>query len=190
MALASPLLAPDYFMRLTLMAPAPLAIALAFVLARRAYEGRPAWPAAVVLAASVLSAVVPLSFLLRPMVSEAGIAELAAMKEAVNEKPGTVVVARHGLEFWAAYFLHAPVRTGPGKEEDLAKFDRVLVLMEVDGPMRGPGPGSGGRRPGPPMRGDGPMGPGGFGAPVKLGPSLVKGRVFILAEHAMAEQRP
>ncbi len=187
MALASPLLAPDYFMRLTLMAPAPLAVALAFVFAQRSRAGGSAWPAIVALAASVVSAAVPLSFLMRPMVSEAGIAELAAMREVVNETPGTVVVARHGLEFWAAYFLHTSVRTAPAKPAELAKFERVLVLDEIDGPTRHMGPGGpGGRGPrsgGPPEFGaSGHPGFGsiGTGPPERVGPPLIRGAIYTL----------
>jgi hypothetical protein len=197
MALASPLLAPEYFMRLALMAPAPLSIALAFVLARRVRDERPARPAVVLLAASAASAVLPLSFLLRPMVSEQGIAEFRAMSATVQETPGTVVVARHGLEFWASYFLHCPVRTAPGKAADLAAFPRVLMLVEVDGgPGPGPrrGPAGGPERPRPrgpdgqrgpvQMDGPGPMGGPGHIPASLLGARVFEGTVFTLAERA------
>jgi hypothetical protein len=203
MLLASPLLSGDYFMRLSLMAPAPLAVALAFVLTRRSSRGRHPWPAVAILGASVLSALVPLTFLVRPMISRDGVTELAAMKPVVGEHPGTVVIARHGLEFWAAYFLHANVRTGPGQPAELARFGRILQLTEIDNPMgRGPGgprgpnmrpPGMGPPGMGPPRddrppraRDDGPMPMPGFGPsvgpPMRLGPPLYRGKVFSLAE--------
>ncbi len=53
------------------------------------------------------------------------------------------------LEWWAAYFLHTPVREGKVPDGAHDKYERVMILEQVGG-MGGPpgmmgGPGGGGR---------------------------------------------
>ena len=55
-----------------------------------------------------------------------------------------IVIARHGLQWWAGYFLKVPVREEHATQEQLAKYDRVYVLSEKKGGMDRGGPPGGG----------------------------------------------
>jgi hypothetical protein len=194
MLLACPLLAGEYAMRLSLMAFAPAALAAVFVLAPLARRPR-AWTLGVAgaLAASALALSVvagqfvdargrggrggPDGLFKGPVIPEGSDAELIAMRPLIADPAKTLVVARHGLQWWAGHLLHTPVRnTVP--DDAFTKYDRVLQLVEVGGRggpqgfggprgFGGPqGPDGGGGFDGPPRRGGfgGPDGPPGFGA--------------------------
>lgn len=71
------------------------------------------------------------------------------MRGIVPMDGSAVVIARHGLQWWAGYFLKTPVREEHATKEQLEKYERVFVLTEkrsgrFDGqtgrPMGGPGP--------------------------------------------------
>ena len=83
--------------------------------------------------------------------------ELKSLRESIPNPTKTLVVARHGLEWWAGFVLHTPVRMGQIPSNAFEKYDRVLILESID--IRGPGgPGGLGGR-------GGPGGSGGFGGP-------------------------
>ena len=85
------------------------------------------------------------------MIPDGSDEELIAMRALIGDPDKTLVVARHGLQWWAGHFLHTPVRnTLP--DDAFTKYDRVLQLVEVGG--RGGSRGLGG-----------PEGPGGFDGP-------------------------
>ena len=86
-----------------------------------------------------------------PVIPDGSDEELIAMRALIGDPDKTLVVARHGLQWWAGHFLHTPVRnTLP--DDAFTKYDRVLQLVEVGG--RGGARGLGG-----------PDGPGGFDGP-------------------------
>jgi hypothetical protein len=171
--LTCPLLSGEYLMRFALMAPVPLAIAVAYLLVRRTVEGRRTWPTVVVAGAALgsgLAGFAP-SFLPTPpnrsgtmqtgerpprggplfmqVVSDEGAAELRELRPLIPDPKRTLVVARHGLEWWAAFLLHTPVRQGRPPDDSFDRYERVLLLVERGPPHNrasgGPGPG--------PMRG-------------------------------------
>lgn len=88
------------------------------------------------------------------------------MRSLIAAPARTLIVARHGLQWWAGHYLHTPVRnTIP--EDAFAKYERVIRLVEVRGMGpggRGPGPGGFDRFDGP-RAGDRPPGSPEFDGP-------------------------
>lgn len=177
LVLACPLVSGEYFMRLTLMAPLPASILLAFLFVHRTRRARSNWPALVLSAASVATVLAALGAFPSPrddrmpsttsrpfartnatpgppaggrppIIDERGADELREMRSLITDSPRTVVLASHGVEWWAGFLMHVPVRESQVDASAIAKYDRVLMLVEA-------------RRPGP-MR-DGPGGRGGPG---------------------------
>lgn len=176
MLLACPLISGEYAHRLSLMAfvPAALSAVLAFAPLARTPRGR--WPGIAVAAATAALAVVPVvrglsdahastrrgpdQLVKTPVIPDGSDAELISMRAVIADPDKTLVVARHGLQWWAGHFLHTPVRNSV-PDDAFTKYDRVLQLVEIGG--RGGAPGGFGGPPdgfgaGPPPRfdGDGP----------------------------------
>ena len=141
--LTLPLLNPDYGMRLSIMAPVPLALVLAYLLSMRgaAVSVARGWRAAispmlcgVVFAASIASGTVagrgPMGM---QLVSAGGLAELRAWRDEVNIGGPIVVAARHGMEFWAAFGLDCDARLERLKATDFDRYKRLYVLVQKRG---------------------------------------------------------
>ena len=100
--------------RFTFMLPVPAGTILGFVLARRAVDGRSPWPGRVVFAGAMVVAslsVLNAGRLVEPPQIDLDAAEdLRDMRIQIPEPASTLVIAPHGLEWWAGYFLHTPVR--------------------------------------------------------------------------------
>lgn len=152
--LTLPLLNPDYGMRLSIMAPVPLALVLAYLLSMRgaAVSVARGWRAAisptlcgVVFVASIASGAVagrgPMGM---QLVSADGLTELRGWRDEVNIGGPIVVAARHGVEFWAAFGFDCDARLERLKGTDFDRYRRLYVLVQKrGGGMRGP-PGMGG----------------------------------------------
>ncbi|MBN8598413.1 MAG: hypothetical protein J0L78_12145 [Planctomycetes bacterium] len=83
------------------------------------------------------------------VVSDEAVPEFRSMRGIVPMDGSAVVIARHGLQWWAGYFMKTPVREEHATKEQLEKYERVFVLTEkrsgrgggpMDRPMGGPGP--------------------------------------------------
>lgn len=70
-------------------------------------------------------------------------AEMVSLREHIPNPEKTLIVAAHGVEWWAAFYLHTPVRMGQIPKNAYDRYDRVLVLQSRGGPGGG-GPGGGG----------------------------------------------
>lgn len=156
--LTCPLLNPEYGMRLSIMAPVPAALVLAFLLSRPRSAGASAdgWRSAIppslcgmLVIASIASGIVA-GRRARDMqlISEEGLAELRSWRDEVNAGGPGVVAARHGLEFWAAFALDCDARLDRLSADDFDRYRRRYVLVQdrgagrlaVPGPPDGPGP--------------------------------------------------
>lgn len=126
----------SHFYRLLLMAPIPAALLLAFVNRRQTVRGESLWPTAVLLSLAVAAAVQSAWMVPPRVVDERLAGELVELRSQVPEPGTTLVIAPHGLEWFAGYFLHTPVRQGPYgtvHRQDLpadsfARYRRVLFL--------------------------------------------------------------
>jgi hypothetical protein len=107
--------------RLRFMLPVPAGTVLGFVLARRAVDGRPAWPGRVVLAGAMAVAMLSVlnagRLVARPQIDLDAAEDLRDMRIQIPEPEATLVIATHGLEWWAGYFLHTPVRVASMEPE-------------------------------------------------------------------------
>lgn len=189
--LTCPLLPGEYAMRVGLIAITPAALTLLFFLvapSNAGLEDSPArWrrraeralraigPAALILG-SLASAPASRVFGPHQMISAGGLAELRAWREELGTSLRDIVVARHGLEWWAGFAMHSAVRVHQLKASDVGKYERLFILRELrpTGPERdrdrGPPPDSDHRRP-----------PGGAGGPdgmMSLGPIPSTARVI------------
>ncbi len=107
-----------------------------------------------------------------PIISEDAFAELQTLAAKVTQPGRTLVVARHGLEWWTAWALRTHVAQSRAlSAEDWQDYEEVLFIQEKGGPGGSRSFGPEGRRP-PGRRDDrgmfaGP--PGGFGGGPPLG---------------------
>lgn len=161
MILACPLINGEYFMRFVLMSPVPGSIVVAYMLCGlnglERYRSRfTAAAAAAVLA--IVPVVVGTPGLLRVRVADEAVPELKALARFAPDAAGaghTLVVAPHGLQYWAGHFMHAAGRLDRVPDDAREKYQRVFVLQQRGGGV-GSSPGGG-----PGRRQTGPGGPGG-----------------------------
>ena len=162
----------DAMGRLALVAMVPGAIALLLSIARGPSGARGAWPAWVVAASVPITAPPAIAFASRPSIDPGSMVELRAMRDLVPEHRRALLVARHGLEFWANQAIDVNTRQSGIPADAFTRYDRVLVLVEmrrfdpIEGDRREPGrprrfgiAAEGDRRGGPPRMGP----PGGEG---------------------------
>jgi hypothetical protein len=209
MLLVCPWLNPEYAQRLNLMAPVPVGIVFAFLGARLAVprdavsptrlEAAPRAPrgaAGVRAAASwIVAAGVTWGAIHSiiadpthgPVISQPQLQELFALRSRIPAPRTTLVIAGHGLEWWAGYALHTPVRSQQVPEDAFTRYSRVVVLRMREGADSAGGRGfdGPGRRGGPSGRG-GPGGPRGASEPAVTVPSgaqrVYQGESFELFE--------
>ena len=169
--MVAPIWTREYSMRLSLMASFPAAIAATYILCSwlacalgrgdagslvRRSRVRLAVGIATLLGATAVTSTtlaVGLAGLSTPrhqVVSEQELTDLRelsaflATKHSGQDKQRLLVVARHGLEWWAGYILGTPVRLDKVPEDAATKYDYVYILAGGSN-ERGP-------RGGPPMR--------------------------------------
>jgi hypothetical protein len=106
------------YARFLLMAYVPAAMILAFVMARRAVSGASPWPGRALLVATLVVAVVSPwrtwnSLPQEILITNSSAEELREVGGLIADPAATLVVASHGLEWWAGFLLNTPVRQGP-----------------------------------------------------------------------------
>lgn len=143
--LASPFFGQEWSARLSVMALIPTAVVLAFLLTHLR-----SWIATFVLTAGVLvlivfSVMVSSGPGFRPAgISEASYGELHQLRDLIAQPEETLVLARHGLEWWAAWVLETDVGQRPDLEPEVwDQYAEILFLEQIAG-SAGYGPGGGG----------------------------------------------
>ena len=159
LALTGPWVQGDVLPRFGLLAVIPGTLAGLFVLAH--LPGR--WlRGALALALSVLTVLATLPLLRyggRPIISEAAYGELRELAATIEKPQRTLVVARHGLEWWTAWTLHTHISQARAlTAADWKAYETVLFL---EGGGGGPGGFGGPGFGGPGFAGPGFAGPGG-----------------------------
>ena len=152
--LVFPLLNPEYAQRLNLMASVPVGIVFTFILTRVVMAQPPRfvsalwppsrnmWRAAVawMIAGSVsYGAIHSISGTSTPgpVLNQAELSELFDMRGEISEPRTTLIVAAHGVQWWAGHALHTPVRMGKIPDDAFTKYSRVLILKKNKGDRRG-----------------------------------------------------
>jgi hypothetical protein len=190
--LTSPFLDFDHGMRFGLMAFAPGAVMLAFALSHWQSKWGSRGLALLMITFTVLSSGSGLSSPMnqRPMVPVEGMSELASLKSYIPNPSRTLIVARHGLEWWVAWTLQTKIAHADAvKPEDFQRYEKVLYLQQSGGSsMMGPGGPMPGAPPGMARAGRMPGGPrGGPMAETQIPPDahvLFKGKFYTLAAAA------
>ncbi|MCX6083958.1 MAG: hypothetical protein NT102_03220 [Caldiserica bacterium] len=130
--LSSPFLSQDMSSRFQLMAFAPAVILISFVAAR---SGIPALRFALVIGTiAVVLASIPATVRSpnRPSIVEASYTELASLQTSITDPSHTLIIARHGLEWWAAWALHTDVAQATAvTDTDWTTYTSVLYLQET-----------------------------------------------------------
>lgn len=98
-----------YFDRLLLMAPVPAGVLLAFIMARG--QRLALWGGPILFALSLLAATTGPEAVQPPFMSQEVAGELRTLKQQITDPGSTLVIAPHGLEWWAGYILGTPVRS-------------------------------------------------------------------------------
>ncbi|MBS0187340.1 MAG: hypothetical protein JSS51_04680 [Planctomycetes bacterium] len=78
------------------------------------------------------------------VVADEAVSEFRSLRGVVPTDGTAIVIARHGLQWWAGYFLNVPVREEHATQEQLAKYERVYVLSEKNASTGRGGPPGGG----------------------------------------------
>ena len=59
------------------------------------------------------------------------------MRAEIASPQTTLIVAAHGVQWWAGHTLHTPVRMGKIPDDAFTKYSRVLILKKNKGDRRG-----------------------------------------------------
>gem|GEM_PF-1632769 len=130
-ALTFPMMHPEYLQRIALLAMVPGAVALLCVLVHQNGGWRGQWPASLLMIVALASCVPGVMYASRPAIDANSLDELRAMADLVPQHRRVLLVARHGLEFWANYAMDVNTRQSSIPADAFARYDRVLVLMET-----------------------------------------------------------
>ena len=163
--LTGPWIRGDMDMRLQLIAMIPAAFAAVYGLAH--LPGRCPAPVCAVVALALMARTTGplLAHRGRTIISVDAFDELRTLAPLVTRPDRTLVVARHGLEWWTAWTLHTHVAQPRAvRAADWSNYDTVLFIREK-GDGRGPGIPGPGSSPEGDFRGGPPLGFGGVGGP-------------------------
>jgi len=142
-ALGGPFFDGEMSDRLLLIAAVPAAMALSFLLAQVASRLVRVGIGGLVLAAVGAGVIVYLPHGGRAAIAEETRAELGVIARALPAGGRALVVARHGLEWWAAWVLHTRIaQPGAVTTGDWSRFDPIYYLTEKHrDEFPGPAPG-------------------------------------------------
>lgn len=149
--------------RLVLIAVVPAAIAGSFVLSRCATKTWVHWIGAISTLTLLAGAARALPMGHRSTVSENTIAELRSIAPLIEKPEQTLIVARHGLEWWTAWTLHTHIAQPMAvSDSDWTTYTQVLYLQEKrqEAPPDMPGTAANPRPPPGAMAGTPPFRPG------------------------------
>ncbi len=132
-------------MRLSLMAYIPATVVLLFLFSHLKNRIATYVLAAMTFALLVTSTGALLTHPLPAGITEGAYGELQELRGAVTQPKKTLVLARHGLEWWAAWVLQTDVGQRPEHDPEVwEQYEHILYLKQIAGSSDfGPG-GSGG----------------------------------------------
>lgn len=147
-ALGGPFFDMDKALRLMLIALVPGAITLSYLLATINHLVVRRTLGALVFTSVIASAAIYLSHSGRPSISEATYAELQSLSRYIITTERNLVIARHGLEWWAAWVLHTHIAQPRAVvPSDWSKYDHIFYLSEKHLPRPPGGRGFEGNQP-------------------------------------------
>jgi hypothetical protein len=148
--LTGPWVHGDKVMRFQLNAVPLAVLCLLFALLQIPHRWARGLPGVLILMAALTPSVMKLQSGARPIITVEAQKELQALVSRVEDPEHTLIVARHGLEWWTAWTLHTHIAQAQAlSSEDWKKYRYVWFIEEKRGmgfPM-GPQPGQGGSGP-------------------------------------------
>jgi hypothetical protein len=154
-ALCGPWVTGDKVMRFRLIAVGPALLCASFALLQLNPTKMRNALAAVMMLALVVPGILHASQGGRPVITTQAADELRSMSANISAPEKTLIVARHGLEWWTAWYLHTHIaHENAVTVEDWKNFDNVYFLHQKAGDQM-----PGGSMPGQPerqFRADGP----------------------------------
>jgi len=150
--LAFPFLDDEWGNRLYLMAYIPANIVLIYIMSFLVTN----WKRRIVVIFAFIILILPMPVMwkVRGMmcITEEAYEDLFNLKSVITEGDESLIIARHGLEWWASWVLEADIGHGQGRMSDvLANYDHVYYLVQISGhgDFGEFGPGSGSMFPEP-----------------------------------------
>ena len=159
--LFAPIFNVSIAMRFQLMSIVPVSVLLMLYATVSQWDLRSAWRhKALLWVTGILAVVSPLA-MQGPVIGVEAAGELKEFAKMIDNPAKTLVVAPHGVEFWAGHLMNTKVRkaTVPNHTRH---YDRVLILKPKENALHGRQPGD---RPPHPRHGDGPERP--HGPPIE-----------------------
>ncbi len=130
--LSSPFLSQDMSSRFMLMTFAPAVILVGFLFARGGTVITRSAVTVVTLAVVLLAVPSVVRSVSSPTIAQASYAELQSLQAQGSDSSTTLIIARHGLEWWAAWALHTDVAQPMAvTDADWTAYTSVLYLQET-----------------------------------------------------------
>lgn len=137
--LGSPLIGAEWAERFHLMAYAPATVLLAFLLSTTRKPSRGLGLAGIVAAAALLGSLPSVARLREPAIPAESYPELESLRLLLPSPARTLLIARHGLEWWAAWALRTKVSQEFDVEPSVwSEYDSVCLLRFVGDPRAPP----------------------------------------------------
>jgi len=180
--LCGPWVTGDKVMRFRLIAVGPALLCASFALLQLNPAKMRNALAAVMMLALVVPGILHASQGGRPVITTQAADELRSMSSTISAPEKTLIVARHGLEWWTAWYLHTHIaHENVVTAADWKNFDNVYFLHQKAGMQMpgGPVPGMPGqtdrriRQDAPPRFARAGFPPRGFGGPGPMGEPMI-----------------
>ncbi len=156
---AFPLYDLQYFQRFAVLQFIPQSLLVLYLIRMNPTSAVPFSISLIMLTA--LSIFISFSEEKRPCIDDQAFQDLQNIKKYIFEdKKNTIIIARHGIEFWTAWTLN--VKVGNDRSIDklgLEKYKNIIFLQQKNEERQGPSGRSPLRKPGPGEGGPPPMGP-------------------------------
>ncbi len=137
--LASPFINQEWATRFYLMSYLSVAICIGFLLSLVSKGWLSGIAIFLVLVVSVASGMSVLSVVRVPSIPESSYEELYSLSYKIKDPGRTLVIARHGLEWWAAWVLHTAVSEEYNVSPDAwERYESVYFLQQISGSKTGP----------------------------------------------------
>ncbi len=129
--LSFPLLNVDYAPRLTLMLFVPQSILMMVLFM---FAGKPMKSALTIVALFIIIFGMGVLGFKKPVITSKAYAELIQLKEYIPVGDNTLVIARHGLEWWTGWALQTKIGNERGIDETVLKdYEKVIFIHQKKG---------------------------------------------------------
>ncbi len=139
LVLASPFIGAEWAWRLLLMAYLPASIVIAYALLNVASTRAATWASAALLALVLLGLPGAVAAVQPAQVTQAELAELQDARPLVSDPDKTLVIARHGLEWWCGWALDVRATEAEGLDPAALGGSQTALLVQRRAPEGGSG---------------------------------------------------